>query len=115
VILEVEDTGPGIDPAVRDRLFEPGATTKSGGWGVGLSPLRSGSWNGSTGATLRVARTGPDGTVFELRLPAALPKPQRGVGGPEGQVHPPGATFLASPAAFHGLEAAPSTSSPRSG
>jgi two-component system NtrC family sensor kinase len=34
--IEVEDTGPGVAPEVRDRLFEPFATTKSVGEGTGL-------------------------------------------------------------------------------
>jgi signal transduction histidine kinase len=38
VAVEVEDTGSGIDPAIRDRVFEPFLTTKSGrGTGLGLS------------------------------------------------------------------------------
>lgn len=40
VALFVEDDGPGIAPAVRSRIFEPGVTTKNGGWGVGLSLAR---------------------------------------------------------------------------
>ena len=70
VILEIEDTGPGVDPAVRDRLFEPGVTTKSGGWGVGLA-LALRIVERVHQGHLRVARTGPEGTVFELRLPVA--------------------------------------------
>jgi signal transduction histidine kinase len=70
VILEIEDTGPGIDPAIRDRLFEPGVTTKSSGWGVGLA-LAQRIVERMHGGTLRVARTGPEGTTFELRLPTA--------------------------------------------
>ncbi|MGH7463805.1 MAG: ATP-binding protein, partial [Longimicrobiales bacterium] len=35
--LVITDNGPGIAPAVRDRIFDPGVTTKAGGWGVGLS------------------------------------------------------------------------------
>ncbi len=77
VTLEIEDTGPGIDPAIRDRIFEPGATTKSSGWGVGLS-LSQRIVERIHRGSLRVARTGPDGTVFELRLPAATTKPARG-------------------------------------
>ncbi|HSH44768.1 MAG TPA: HAMP domain-containing sensor histidine kinase, partial [Longimicrobiales bacterium] len=36
----VADNGPGVDPEIRGSLFEPGVTTKRGGWGVGLSLAR---------------------------------------------------------------------------
>jgi hypothetical protein len=35
--LRVTDDGPGIPPEVRSTLFEPGVTTKTGGWGIGLA------------------------------------------------------------------------------
>ena len=37
VTLVVEDDGPGVGIEVRDSLFEPGISTKSGGWGIGLA------------------------------------------------------------------------------
>src|SRR5690606_5803431 len=37
VIFSVSDDGPGIPPELRERIFEPGFTTKVGGWGVALS------------------------------------------------------------------------------
>ncbi len=40
VAIRVEDNGPGVSAAVRTTLFEPGITTKKGGWGVGLSLSR---------------------------------------------------------------------------
>lgn len=40
VAIRVSDTGPGVAPEVRKRIFEPGVTTKSNGWGVGLSLAR---------------------------------------------------------------------------
>jgi two-component system nitrogen regulation sensor histidine kinase GlnL len=35
--IRVADNGPGVDPEIVDRLFEPFATTKSDGMGMGLS------------------------------------------------------------------------------
>lgn len=40
VEIHVQDDGPGVAPAVRTSLFDPGVTTKKGGWGVGLSLAR---------------------------------------------------------------------------
>ncbi|HEC61398.1 MAG TPA: hypothetical protein ENI27_04005, partial [bacterium] len=34
--LTVADTGPGIEPAIRERIFEPYFTTKEEGYGTGL-------------------------------------------------------------------------------
>jgi len=49
--LRVSDNGPGIDPAMRDHLFEPFATTKNSGQGLGLALVRRlvRDMNGRTG------------------------------------------------------------------
>ncbi len=38
--LIVSDDGPGVAPEIRATLFEPGVTTKAGGWGIGLALAR---------------------------------------------------------------------------
>ena len=41
VLVAVEDTGTGLDPAVAERMFQPFFTTKSDGLGMGLAICRS--------------------------------------------------------------------------
>lgn len=70
VHVGIADDGPGIAPQVRDRIFEPGVSTKSGGWGVGLSLTRRivEELHGGR-VTVHARRSG--GTVFDIALPAA--------------------------------------------
>jgi signal transduction histidine kinase len=68
VTLQVRDTGPGVDSEIRDRLFEPGVTTKSGGWGVGLSLARR-IVERIHGGRIDLTQTGPSGSTFRIRLP----------------------------------------------
>jgi signal transduction histidine kinase len=68
VTLQVRDTGPGVDSEIRDRLFEPGVTTKSGGWGVGLSLARRIVERIHRGK-IDLTQTGPGGSTFRIRLP----------------------------------------------
>jgi signal transduction histidine kinase len=69
VSLRIRDTGPGVDPEIRDKLFEPGVTTKSGGWGVGLALSRR-IVQGVHQGRIELLE-GMDGTTFQIRLPAA--------------------------------------------
>ncbi len=41
IIIEVEDTGPGISDSIKEQIFDPMFTTKSHGTGLGLSICKS--------------------------------------------------------------------------
>ena len=69
ISLRIRDTGPGVDPEIRDKLFEPGVTTKSGGWGVGLALSRR-IVEGVHKGHIELL-DGLEGTTFQIRLPAA--------------------------------------------
>ncbi len=69
--IRFDDDGPGVDPAVRARLFDVGVTTKQGGWGVGLSLVRRIFVQAHKGSvTLEPTETGAS---FALSLPLAGP------------------------------------------
>lgn len=40
VVLAIEDDGPGVPQPIAGDVFEPGVTTKTGGWGLGLALTR---------------------------------------------------------------------------
>jgi signal transduction histidine kinase len=67
ILVLVEDTGPGLAADDPDRIFEPFVTTKADGMGLGLAISRT--IIEDHGGTLRVAKTGPHGTSFEIALP----------------------------------------------
>ena len=76
-VLAVEDTGPGVPPADRERIFErftqldSGATRRAGGVGLGLYIARQLA-NSQGGELLLADPTPPgQGARFELRLPMA--------------------------------------------
>lgn len=72
IIIEVEDQGSGIDPAVRDHLFDPFVTSKAPGRGTGLGLALIYSimeeHNGSITVVSPVSNG--RGSCFRLRLPA---------------------------------------------
>jgi signal transduction histidine kinase len=65
----VEDSGPGIDPEERDRIFKPFVTTKSSGMGLGLSLCRTTVED--HGGHLELTKTDSYGSIFEITLPIA--------------------------------------------
>ncbi|MFF7241635.1 ATP-binding protein [Streptomyces collinus] len=73
LVLRVSDTGPGVDPAHADLVFQRGFSTKPagpGGRGLGLALVRQAVTR--LDGTLTVAESAADGeggAVFEVRLP----------------------------------------------
>jgi CheY-like chemotaxis protein len=70
-VLEVQDNGTGIDPAIKPSLFDPFFTTKFTGRGLGLAAL-SGIVRVLNGAVL-VNSTPGHGSIFQVLLPVATP------------------------------------------
>ena len=67
VEMRVEDTGPGLDPSVRARLFQPFVTTKETGMGVGLSICRT--IVEAHGGSIRADGNPSGGVTFRFTLP----------------------------------------------
>lgn len=69
VAFEVEDSGPGIEPAHLERIFEPFFTTRAEGTGLGLAIVRSVAE--AHGGRVAVHSRPGQGSTFTLSLPLA--------------------------------------------
>ena len=69
-VIEVEDTGIGMDDRTIQRIFDPFFTTKANGRGLGLASVISivKSYGGGVGVRSHVGQ----GTTFRIVLPACL-------------------------------------------
>ena len=69
VLVAVSDSGPGVDPANLERIFDAFFSTKADGLGMGLSICRAiiQAHGGRLSATRGAAR----GTILQFNLPAA--------------------------------------------
>jgi signal transduction histidine kinase len=70
VEIHIADTGSGIDPAVRDRMFEPFVTTKAGAQGLGLCIAKG--LLAEQGGHLDVDSAVGGGALFIVHLPVRL-------------------------------------------
>ena len=69
VLVQVQDSGPGIEPGLADRIFEPFFTTKAEGIGMGLSI--SHSIIESHGGQFSLVSSS-QGALFEFTLPVMM-------------------------------------------
>ncbi len=67
VVVAIEDSGPGVPAALRDRIFEPFFTTKAKGSGLGLSIVHA--IVSQHGGTISVEDAPGGGARCQLRLP----------------------------------------------
>ena len=74
IILQIDDSGPGIPDGARERVFDPFFTTKPNGMGLGLAICRQ--IVEAHGGSLAVAKSDQLGTSFQIELPVAEAAPE---------------------------------------
>jgi len=70
IVVRVSDSGPGVPPAIREKIFDPFYTTRKEGYGIGLSFCRRVIEDHSGALKVGASRWG--GAEFRIELP--LPK-----------------------------------------
>lgn len=68
-VVRVTDDGPGVPRELRSNLFEPGVSTKRGGWGIGLALVRR-VVEEAHGGVLAL-ESGDGGATFSMTFPLA--------------------------------------------
>lgn len=69
ILIELEDSGPGIPERLRESLFTPFASGRTGGTGLGLATARD--LARGHGGELSLASSGAQGSCFHVYLPDA--------------------------------------------
>lgn len=68
LLIGVQDSGPGIPPELRERIWEPFFTTRQRGTGLGLAIVRKRVQEVDGSASLDITGNGR-GALFQIRLP----------------------------------------------
>jgi signal transduction histidine kinase/ActR/RegA family two-component response regulator len=72
VVLRVRDTGPGINPEILNRIYDPYFTTKEVGKGTGMGLAIVQAIVHDAGGFIRCESEAGQGTTFEVFFPAAV-------------------------------------------
>lgn len=73
IIIELDDNGPGIAPAERQRVFEPFVYRREGGLGLGLAVVKQ--IVAAHGGDITIDTADLGGARFRIRLPRHAPTP----------------------------------------
>ena len=76
VSLRIADSGRGIPTAMRQRIWQPGFTTKQRGWGLGLTLVRRIVVEYHGGRIWVEDNPDRRGICFAVRLPAVPVRPE---------------------------------------